>query len=358
MSNRDFASQPGPVEQPQSTSRRAARSAREVSADWIAKRNGGWSSLDEARFREWLAANPCHEEAFAEAEAVWTLLNRPRQSGMAEDLRWRVEKQARCTKQRRRFYLGMGATLAAAAALAFAFLPPDTRRDRERTSETIVLRPDRQILPDGSIVELNAGAQISVAFTADRRGVRLLKGEVLFSVVKDPTRAFVVSTGAVDVRAVGTTFSVRAAGPVVDVLVTKGRVAVENRSRAEGSGPSPAGGREVVYLDAGARGTATAGWSSGQEPLKISRLSTQELGAALAWRSHRVEFTETPVAGAVALFNRQNRIQITLEDASLGSRRITGIFWADDPEGFARLLQAGLNIRAHYSDQSIVLSNE
>lgn len=64
------------------------------------------------------------------------------------------------------------------------------------------------------------------------------------------------------------------------------------------------------------------------------RTTAAKIESALAWRMRRIEFSGTPLAEAVALFNRQNRIQLVLGEAELETCQIGGIFWTDDPEGF------------------------
>ena len=56
--------------------------------------------------------------------------------------------------------------------------------------------------------------------------MQLVRGEAHFVVAADASRPFVVSAGAVSVRAVGTEFVVRYSAREIGVLVTEGRVAV------------------------------------------------------------------------------------------------------------------------------------
>jgi transmembrane sensor len=78
---------------------------------------------------------------------------------------------------------------------------------------------------------------------------------------------------------------------------------------------------------------------------RLDAVATDEIARLLAWRGHRVEFTGTPLAEAVALFNRQNRVQLALADESLGALRVSGVYWTDDPAGFARLIQPTFALR-------------
>jgi len=63
----------------------------------------------------------------------------------------------------------------------------------------------------------------------------------------------------------------------------------------------------------------------------------------------RVEFSNTPLAEIVALFNHQNRVQLGLGPDDLGEMRISGVFWADDPEGFSRLIEVSAGLRVERS---------
>ena len=154
-------------------------------------------------------------------------------------------------------------------------------------------------------------------------------------------------------RAVGTEFAVQFAPTGVGIVVTEGRVAVE-RTAAPHAGLPPAADvptpstaeAAVTYLDAGTRLTVPAAASALLEPVWLTSAETQ---AALAWRGMRIEFVDTPLTEAVALFNRQNRVQLALSAAELGSIRISGFFWADDPEGFSRLVEASADLRADRS---------
>jgi len=211
-------------------------------------------------------------------------------------------------------------------------------------------------LPDGSIVQLNAGAEIAPAFTSEKRLVQLVRGEALFVVAKDATRAFVVSAGGVEVKAVGTAFSVRFDPLQVDVLVTEGTVAIERpdalsdsasvsiapKLSSSGSVLLAAGYRSVVPLIPEISPTVT-----GVTPAQIS--------AALAWRERRIEFTGTPLAEAVDRFNRQNELQLAIADTRTGAFEISGIFWVNDPESFVRLLETAFDMTADRSGHTVVV---
>jgi ferric-dicitrate binding protein FerR (iron transport regulator) len=103
---------------------------------------------------------------------------------------------------------------------------------RDTTPEPLAFRtPDNQsrsiTLPDQSQIELNENSTLSYTFDGDTRKV-VLSGEAFFDVEKDPKHPFVIQTGEVQTRVVGTSFNIRAYPDEakVKVSVKTGRVEV------------------------------------------------------------------------------------------------------------------------------------
>ena len=67
-----------------------------------------------------------------------------------------------------------------------------------------------------------------------------------------------------------------------------------------------------------------------QAPVMSQALSADEMAAALAWRGRRVEFTRTALSEAIARFNGDNPLQITVVDPTVGSILISGVYWSDE----------------------------
>jgi transmembrane sensor len=314
-------------------------------ADWLARRDAGFSPGDAEAFQLWLAADPRHARAADEIATAWSALQRPRENGCADWAVADLEARARSRQQRRRRrLLWSGASLAAAAVTAVLLWSPARPLPAVAGSgpiATVTPRPDRRVLEDGSIVELKAGADITVTFSPTRRGVRLVSGEVHFAVAKDSARPFVVAAGGVETTAVGTEFSVALASRDVQVLVTEGRVAIATPMTASSPTTAPTA---PIFVDAGTRVTAAVAVASGAAP-RVDPVTAAEVSRALAWRNQRMEFSGTPLAEAVAHFNRQNRLQLALTDDSLGTLRVSGIFWTDDPAGFARLIEPAFSLQ-------------
>ena len=207
-----------------------------------------------------------------------------------------------------------------------------------------VALPARQALPDGSTVELREGAEIAVAFSPSERRVVLHRGEAHFQVASNPQRPFVVRASGIDVRAVGTAFSVQLGAQAVAVVVTEGRVAVD-------------GGNAPLTLDAGHGATVETPTAPNESPRITApvALPAEELATRLAWRVPRLEFSDTPLAEALALFNRHSATRLTLGDARLGRLQISGIVRADNTDALLRLLWLQFQIEPETGDTTTIV---
>jgi transmembrane sensor len=99
----------------------------------------------------------------------------------------------------------------------------------------------------------------------------------------------------------------------------------------------------VPLLKAGQRAVVSV---SATTPPQVSDLSGSEIAEALDWQAPRLQFLETPLALAIAEFNARNRTQLVLGQSGLGVIPIGGTFRVDNIDGFVRLLELTLDIRA------------
>lgn len=339
----------------------ARRSTEQISttaADWVARRAAGLSSEDEAALSRWLAADALHQSAFAYHSDAFAAFDRPRITGRVPQFVQEIE--TRVKRRRRRMIqstaAGFGLVLLVAAGWRSSWeVQPTPARDN-----AIVHKPEIRRLPDGSFVELKLGAELSVDFSASFRRVTLRKGGGHFQVAHDPSRPFVVTAAGIETRAVGTAFSVQLENDEVEVIVTHGRVTVE-RSEATSPPPSPELAR-LAYVDAGRRLVVSI--ADGVIPPATAALPPDELAERLAWRRPRLEFTDTPLAEAVALMNREargspaspaRRLVIAATSKELATEPVSGLFRADKTEAFVRMLEITLGLQVEERPDEIVL---
>ncbi|HEX7732989.1 MAG TPA: FecR domain-containing protein, partial [Rhodanobacter sp.] len=198
-------------------------------------------------------------------------------------------------------------------------------------------------LPDGSAITLSSDSRILVTLSHGERRIDLQQGEAFFEVAKDPRRPFVVSAGDRRAIAVGTRYDVRRDDAGMRVVVTQGLVRLESDN-------GPGGRRQpTTLLPAGSVALAS------DAGITVSADSVQHAQELLDWRDGFISFHDTPLAAAVAEFNRYNRKRLVIGDAGIGAMRVGGNFRWSNEESFVRLLELGFPIRAVHAGDTIVL---
>jgi transmembrane sensor len=278
------------------------------------------------------------------------------------ELQWRRDRRVR----RRIAVAGMSGM--AALLLIASLLWQGTRHGAGArgmsASSTIVSMPERRILPDGSVVELNESAEIAVDYDKRRRSVALMRGQAHFQVARDNAIPFIVYVRGVEIRAVGTAFSVHAAPAGIEVLVTEGRVAVKGlaahgpsatdddlQSSASAFDPPPA-----LEVSAGNCVRLELAQLPGALAIpQVLPISPAEMHDRLVWRVPRIEFSGTRLEEAIPVFNRYSLVPVILADPALHGLQLSGILRADNVDALVRLLEANYGVTADRRGSEIVL---
>ncbi|AQG78060.1 FecR family protein [Spirosoma montaniterrae] len=171
-------------------------------------------------------------------------------------------------------------------------------------------------LPDGSRVTLNANTRLRLPRWRFGTGSRevWLTGEAEFSVQHLPEhQPFVVHTpDGLNVHVLGTEFVVYSRARGTKVVLTKGRVQLQN-ARADTAKPLLMLPGDVVMRPA-----------NGQLTLR----HRQPLPVHTVWKNHQFAFNNTPVAEVAYRIREQFGVTVILADTGLANRRIGGTFSA------------------------------
>jgi len=333
----------------------------DIAAQWVMESDAGLSPSQQDMLHEWLGEDPRNREAFMAYSEIWGEFDRL--AGLQETIPCRLDRDilkshSKRRKWSRRSFALCGVGLAASVLLILSFRPDFTAGGSmtEPRPESLQ-RVEQLTLEDGSICELKRGSEVEVAYTEGERRVRLLRGEAVFSVVKDSQRPFRVEAGSLEVEALGTVFNVRIDSHQVDVIVAEGRVQLGSESGVRSGGA--AGAEGSAFSSEGAvvetLEQASVFNAGGLASAKITRLDEAELEAALLWRPKRLKFVDTPLSAVVDEFNRRNEFQIVLGSSDLSELRITSFFWSDDVEAFVRLLERGFNMQIIWSEENQIV---
>jgi transmembrane sensor len=340
---------------------------------WIARRDAGMTEAENAEFMRW-AADPRHAAVLARHEQTWKIFDRPVNAGQGRALA--DEFRARFARQRRR--RRATTTLAAVWCLfmvGFAWrwtvLEQTEPTHPASGGNAVVVLPETRTLPDGTVVELKSGAEIEIDYSGKFRRVYLRKGEAHYQVRENAARPFIVDVAGVKVRALGTAFSVELGPQAVAVLVTEGQVAVGSDVSHQKSAVSAGNNEDPtdrmrsptsdlrplssdLRVNAGHRLVVELTAEVAPHPVVVP-VTAPEVAERLAWRAPRLEFTGAPLAEAIALMNRYNRVQFVIDDPALRSLEVSGYFRADNHETFLRLIEQGFGLESERDGERILL---
>jgi transmembrane sensor len=344
-------------------------------ADWLARRDSGaWSEAEARAFAEWQSESTAHRIAVIRIEATWQRADRlqalgagvprgqipapgswhlspffdrgqgamvPASYGAAgvgtNDIPVPPPAKTRASGLRSPRAWAAMLVLALGGSSAAYFLTHDPDTYRADIGAIRVLS-----LADGSTVTLNTNTIVHVRFSGTSRRIDLERGEAFFEVAKDPGRPFFVSAAGERVSAVGTQFSVFRRTSDTRVVVTEGKVKVEE-FRGETVGPAtdlPAGSIAQV----------------GSAGVLVKQGSLAEAEAYTNWRSGYITLNDTELSTAVAEFNRYNKKQLVIGDPSIATLRVGGNLRAANVRAFVRVLEEGFPVRAQEEDDRIVLT--
>lgn len=311
-------------------------------AEWMIKHDRSLSPVEQDDFFQWLAKDPRHGEFFAKHRADWDQFDllvewRPEHSEKPNPDLLAQHSPKKTTWLRWSSY-----ALATAAAIMMIFtvyrqndISPEYSNESQ-TTYIVSKNYEYQILEDGTELDMKDGAELLVKYTDETRLVQLLKGEVHFTVAKNPNRPFVVVVNDSEIIAVGTAFNIRVEEEVVDVLVTEGRVRVEVSNIPSLDKPiyEPilpisqeliVGQRSILSVD--------------NTLSPVQDVDTETIQKMLSWKHELLDFDSTPLSQVIIAFNQRNEIQFEISDINLETLPITASFRSNNVEGFARLLE-------------------
>ena len=359
-------------------------------ATWAVRRRRGLDDADAAALEAWLAADPRHREALEDMEGTLGELQHLSNDAVASlrtaragpepltqpgnSLQTPIGSPDRPGRRRWLASLGpllprVGAMALVLTAVAGGWIGWDYWRQRpvfEQSYATVRGKQQTVELPDGpagsgatgtgSRLQLDTATRIDVSLYRDRREVRLLEGQAMFSVRAAPGQPFHVWAGPVQITVVGTRFSVRhtasgqQAGQTV-ISVEEGKVRVARSGSASGkAGAGNAGGvtatrpandaagEVVVLLVAGQRVTAD---QTGQ----LSLVEAVPPAAVAPWRDGRVNFDQTPLAQAIAEFERYGRVGLAVPDPAVAAMLVGGSYSLTQWQRFAETLPQMLPVQ-------------
>lgn len=301
---------------------RAQRKRHEEAADWLLRnRESGQPAAEQAAFRDWLDQDAENARAYRAAQ----LLMGDARSAIASDPTLRTLDVNRPGRTRPVASVVLAVVLAGGAFLAFDG-PMRLRADAMSGSGEMPVIT----LADGSVLQLNASSAVAYDYTAERRTVRLLRGQAYFEVARDPARPFTVEASDTRVTALGTAFDVRLGDGRTDITVTHSAVLATFVDARQA--PLRISQGEQAEFD----------HTTGQSALRPSDVLT-----ALAWRRGQLVVDNAPLAFVVEELNRNFAGRIVIVGRELSQRGVSGTLSVSDTQASLDYLEQALRLKVN-----------
>lgn len=302
--------------------------------NWAARSIGGLSAEERAELDTWRAADPAHENAWRRAQSLVQQtdgIRRPRPGALPAAQRRSAFRPATA-------FVAAAAIVVAAGGVAYVersrFSPPESRSTEYAAAAT----PSHLRLEDGTIVDLDPGAEIRTDFSGPVRAVLLERGTARFDVAHDQGHPFVVTAADRQVTAIGTRFEVALRQRGITVTLFQGAIEVAAKHSTSARPP--------VRLKPGQRLTVDNGLET------LGHAPAPDVSAA---GPHDVP--STPASTIVAEANLTTKMPIRFSDPMLGDRAIQGRLDTRDTAALAAQMGAALGLVVHRTDSGYLLSN-
>ena len=199
----------------------------------------------------------------------------------------------------------------------------------------------RFMLPDSSTVLLNANSRLEWDSDWEKHGKRLVKldGEAFFEVKKTRGIGFVVESGGVKVKVLGTVFNVRSRRGLTDVYLESGKVNLEI---------DELGNRTVVMKPGN-----SVHYNVKKDKVAIEE--TSSLAQSASWVDGMLEFQNEPLGDILSHFEELYGKKFKIENESLLTRRMDLSLPYSNWDLIRKALEISLHVEFTETKDSIVV---
>jgi len=247
----------------------------------------------------------------------------------------------------------LSASIAAILLIGFMLIKPgivDKTPSKTRLSADIVVinKSDRilkHIFPDKSIAWLKPAAELHYkrVFARDVRNVSL-KGEAFFEVTHHSNWPFIINSGKLMIKVLGTSFNVKAPknGAASEVSVMTGKVLVylaDNNKRAGQNKVFLLPKEKVVY----------------KTNLKTLAKQPEDDDNLKMWDKSTLVFDNVPIANVIKQLNQTFDISISVKDNEISEYKLNADLKNVNLATILEILQTSLDITYEINDKKIIL---
>ena len=216
-------------------------------------------------------------------------------------------------------------------------------------------------LPDGTTVRLNTDSRLTyISFAAGKTREVTLVGEAYFDVAHDSSRPFIIHTGKVNIKVLGTSFNVRnyPQDKELETSLIKGKIEVSLESRPEDIIILKPTEKLIIAKEEDELSAATKVSNSSDNKVvltSITYMRQDSLVAETSWLNDKLVFVNQPLEKIALELERKYAINITFKDEKVKKYRYTGVFENVSLEKVFELIKYSKNFNYKINDKNIVI---
>jgi transmembrane sensor len=189
------------------------------------------------------------------------------------------------------------------------------------------------LLPDGSTVWLNAGSRLTYdsLYGTNLREVSL-SGEAYFEVARNPKKPFIIHTGKINIRVLGTVFNVKSYPEenTIETSLIKGSIEVSFPSRPSKKIILKPNQKLIINKTETNAITNTYPGLPASEPLisieHLNRIGSDSTITETGWMENRLYFNDMSFHNLLHSMERKYGVSFQLTDTALDTIHFTGSF--------------------------------
>lgn len=346
---------------------------------------GDITDTEREELNQWLRADSANADFFNEMANVWRI-SALADKGSDVDLAgyWtRLESRIKSDKRSIPFRNITVKITGIAAAVLFAFiaggmlgwllLKNGGNAGEVHMCQVVTPNGTRSelLLADGSMVWLNAGSTISYPsdFTGDTREVELT-GEAFFQVKSDKSRPFIVKSSGLQIKALGTSFNVKAYPGDTELAATlvEGKIVIEGKSKEEGRFSYTLEPRQsMVFVTSS--GSEASDTGERVRPLSVSKeakgdkpaISRVQLASNVntvlytSWKDKRWVIEQESLTDLLMQLQRRYNVEIICRPEELQGYSFSGTIENETFEQVLNILQLSAPIKYEFGKGKVVL---
>lgn len=320
--------------------------ARQQATEWVIKLNS--DTPDKDAFNAWLSRSPDNSIAYLRAEWLWANssqlhLRAPMEGAQALELTSNFSSKLNRLLAQYKMMGAICACLLIISMVSLGLLKPNTSITQSDLFITAYGEVKTYNLVDGSTLTLNANSKVQVNIDSTERAISLISGEAFFKVKSMKSLPFLVKSNGVNVRVLGTQFSVKSTSSEESVTVLEGKVSVSPSVQSDHP-PLTLTQNEAVSIEKK---------STVIKPIKVNAKEK------LAWTNKKLVYKGEKLASVISDLNQYYDTKFKLADSNLNDTKVIAVISLNSQESTLEKLQSLLKLEAHYDkDKNIIYLNK